>query len=263
MTENSVEIIGLCKSFVRPEQGSIAICKNLNLKLKKGKIYSIIGTSGSGKTTLINMIAGFENYDSGAVVLDGGNKAYKVGILFQDSVLYPWKTIMDNMLFACKNDFENPKELVRAFLRKAGLEEVENCYPNELSGGMQQRIALLRVLLTKPDLVILDEAFGALDFQIRNQMQELFLELHSEQKFTAIVVTHDLTEAIRLGDEVLAFYGRPLEYEVLNSNITSEENKENLLEKINKIYSYRKEYIYEKRVLQNSSRVGVWRESRI
>ncbi len=260
MPENSVEIKGLCKTYHRPNQEMITICKDLNLKLKKGKIYSVIGTSGSGKTTLINMIAGFEDYDSGAVILDGGNKKYKVGILFQDSVLYPWKTIMDNMLFACKGDFSNPKKVVREYLEKAGLSNIESCYPSELSGGMQQRIALLRVLLTKPDLVILDEAFGALDFQIRNQMQNLFLELHKEQKFTAIVVTHDLSEAIRLSDEILAFHGRPLSYEVLDSKITSEKDKENLLKIINKIYGYRKEHLYEKGILRNNCRIGVWRE---
>ena len=263
MTENSVEIKELCKTFYRPNQESLTICENLNLELKKGKIYSVVGTSGSGKTTLINMIAGFEDYDSGSVTLDGGNSKYKVGILFQDSVLYPWKTIMDNMLFACKNVFKNPKKIVREYLEKVGLSDVENCYPNELSGGMQQRIALLRVLLIKPDLVILDEAFGALDFQIRNQMQNLFLELHKEQKFTAIVVTHDLSEAIRLGDEILAFYGRPLRYEVLDSKITIEKDYENLMKKINKIYDYRKEYEYVQGELRNKSRIGVWKESRV
>lgn len=249
MNQYSVEIKNLYKAYIRPDGKIITIFEDFNLDLEKGKIYSVIGNSGSGKTTLINMIAGFENFDSGEVVLDQGNQAYKVGILFQDSVLYPWKTIMENMLFACKNVFKNPQKIVSEYLIKAGLLNIENCYPSELSGGMQQRIALLRVLLTKPDLLILDEAFGALDFQIRGHMQKLFLDLHDEQNFTAIVVTRDLLEAIKLGDEILAFYGRPLKFEVLKSKLETETEKVKLLEKINNIYNFEGENVYEKRIL--------------
>lgn len=258
MSQNSVEIKNLYKTYMRPDGEVIELCTNFNLKLEKGKIYSIIGNSGSGKTTLINMIAGFENYDKGNIILDGGNEQYKVGILFQDSVLYPWKTIMENMLFACKNDFDNPQKVVREYLERVGLGDIEGCYPNELSGGMQQRIALLRVLLTNPDLVILDEAFGALDFQTRNQMQELFLELHAREKFTALVVTHDLAEAVRLGDNILGFYGRPLQYKVFNSQIKSEEVKQELLEGLKSIFSYRGVDKYAKRVLHNQNSIRVW-----
>ena len=243
MSQNSVEVKNLHKIYLRPNGERITIFENFQLNLKKGKIYSMIGNSGSGKSTLVNMIGGFEEYNKGQILLDGGNDSYKVGILFQNNILYPWKNIMDNMLFACNNIFEKPEEVVRTYLKKMNLANVEKCYPDELSGGMQQRIALLRILLTKPDLVILDEAFGALDFQIREQMQDLFLELHKQYNFTAIVVTHDLSEAIRLGDRILVMYGKPLKYKELNSSMGNK--NEDLIKEIKEIFSYDRGYINE------------------
>ncbi len=250
MDQNSIEIRNLSKTFIRPDGNVIEICRNFNLNIEEGKIYAIIGNSGSGKTTLINMIAGFEKYDSGNIILDGGNKEYKVGILFQNNVLYPWKTIMENMLFVCKKDYENPKKVVREYLKRVGLENTERCYPNELSGGMQQRIALLRILLINPNLVILDEAFGALDFQTRNQMQEFFLELHNRQKFTSLIVTHDLAEAVRMGDKIVEVYGKPLRYKIFNNEGTTKKEKVRLLKQLETIFINKEKVNHDERILQ-------------
>lgn len=233
-SKNCVEIKNLSKTFIRPTGEKVIICDNLDLNIEKGEISSIIGSSGCGKTTLLNMIAGFENYDGGEINLAPN---CKIGILFQNNVLFPWKTIMENILFACRNYFEDPKAVIREYLAKVGLSEVENCYPNELSGGMNQRIALLRILLTSPDLIILDEAFGALDYQNRHEMQNLFLELHKERKFTALVVTHDMLEAITLGDNIFIFYDQPLKYNIIQNNVKSDGNYSSIIKQVESIFS--------------------------
>lgn len=212
INDDIVEIKNVSKTFFRPDDTTIPIFKNFNLKLKRGRIYSIIGESGCGKSTLVNIIGGFETVDSGEIKING---SHSVGILFQDNVLYPWMTILENMIIACKNQFTDPKLMVTKYLSKIGLEDIIDCYPNELSGGMQQRIALLRVLLTKPDFIILDEAFGALDVQTRSQMQDLFLEMHNDEKFTSLIITHDLLEAVKLSNEIIVFFGQPLDYKII------------------------------------------------
>ena len=205
-----IEISGLGKTYYGKDGNKTIICKNLNLTIERGKIYSIIGNSGCGKSTLINMIGGFEKYEEGKIIYDQLN-GERVGIVFQDNVLFPWKTIMGNMLLACKGMYSDPEKVIVEELDKIGLKNIANSYPNELSGGMQQRVALLRVLLTKPSIVILDEAFGALDYKTRVQMQDYFMKCHREYGFTAIIVTHDLLEACKLGDVIWTLRNRPIE----------------------------------------------------
>ena len=218
-----VEIKGLSKTYHNRDGSKTEICNHLNLLVEKGKIYSLIGNSGCGKSTLINMIGGFEKYQEGKILYSGTNTG-KIGILFQDNVLFPWKTVMENMLFACRKLYSNPRSIINEQLELIGLAHIKDCYPEELSGGMKQRVALLRVLLTKPDLVILDEAFGALDFKTRQDMQDLFLEYHEREKFTAIVVTHDLSEALKLGDKVWILKSKPFlceEIEISEKEVSS------------------------------------------
>jgi len=232
MKRNCVEVQNVSKGYIRPNGEKVMICRNFNLDIEKGKINVIIGDSGCGKTTLLNMIAGFENYEEGNIRLDSD---CKMGILFQDNVLYPWKTVMGNMLFACKHAFNDPKVVVREYMNKVGLHNIENCYPNELSGGMQQRIALLRILLTNPNLLLLDEAFGSLDCQTRNQMQNLFLDLHAEKRFTALVVTHDILEATLLGDNIFVFRGQPLSFDVIKNHQKADGNYAETIERIKNV----------------------------
>ncbi len=224
-----VEVRNLGKRFYREDGEYTEICKNFNLNIENGKIYSMIGNSGCGKTTLINMIGGFESYEEGEILYSTGTKE-NVGIIFQENVLFPWKTIMDNMLFACKNLYENPEQVIKKKLEDIGLMQITECYPRELSGGMQQRVALLRVLLTKPRIVILDEAFGALDYKTRNQMQDFFLKIQQEEKFTAIVVTHDLYEACKLGDKIWILKDRPLICKEIN--VRKEKNTQTIIEEL-------------------------------
>lgn len=215
MIEKYIEIRNLGKSYLRQDGNRLVICKNLNLTIERGKIYSIVGNSGCGKSTLINIIGGFEEYQEGKIMYFA-NKKERIGIVFQDNVLYPWKTVMENMLLACEEIYQYPKNIIEEQLKKIGLSQTIDCYPNELSGGMQQRIALLRVLLTKPDFVILDEAFGSLDYKTRMQMHEFFMDYHKKYKFTAIIVTHDILEACKLGNKIWILKDRPLVCKEIN-----------------------------------------------
>lgn len=219
-----ISLINVSKKFQNTEGSDLVICENLSLKFSTGKITCVLGESGCGKSTLLNIIAGFLKPDTGAVQLPDD---CRVGIAFQDNVLFPWKTVMGNLMFACKRLYRYPKKVIRQYLSKANLLYTENYYPSQLSGGMQQRIALLRILLTKPNLVILDESFGALDFKTRAEMQRLFIDIQREEKFTSIVVTHDLLEATRLGDEIVIFRGKPVKYKRVDNSrskkLTAEE----------------------------------------
>lgn len=212
-----IELRNVSKKFLRPNGTYLNIFENFNMTIDEGTVNCILGSSGCGKTTFLNMIAGFEKQDKGEIIFANRKEDYRIGILFQDNVLFPWKTVMENILFACKGKFENPQKIIKEYLKKSGLENIENCYPSEISGGMQQRIALIRILLTNPKLVILDEAFGNLDFVTRSQMQDMFLELHKERRFTAIIVTHDIMEAVKLGDNIYFFQNTPVKYESLNN----------------------------------------------
>lgn len=223
--QQDIRLINLSKQFEGHNGKLRIICKDLNMCFPGGEVTCILGESGCGKSTLLNLIAGFSKPDGGEVQLP---EDYKVGIAFQENVLFPWKTVMGNLLFACKKQYKYPQKVIREYLDKANLRYTENFYPQQLSGGMQQRIALIRILLTKPNLVILDESFGALDFKTRAEMQQLFIDLQQEEHFTGIVVTHDLLEATRLGDEILILRGEPLEYERINNSSLNKHSVEEL-----------------------------------
>jgi ABC-type nitrate/sulfonate/bicarbonate transport system ATPase subunit len=207
--KSNIIISNLCKIYVGSKGQETHVFNDLNLVIKEGKITCVMGVSGSGKSTLINIIAGFERATSGEVrmgniIIDQPNP--EIGILFQEHSLFPWKTARKNIEFALKMKGYGKKErreLVTEYLEKINLTKIEHCYPKELSGGMQQRIALLRTLIVNPKIVILDESFGALDVLTRHRMQTFFLKLHEEFKFTAILVTHDVNEATVLGDEIV------------------------------------------------------------
>jgi len=175
------------------------ILKNLNLNVKNNEFVVIVGKSGCGKTTLLNAIAKFIGYD-GKI-----KKPAKMGVVFQNYAVFPWLTVYENVSFGINN-----KEIVNHYLRIVDLSGKTHSYPFELSGGEIQRVALARTLVTNPDLILMDEPYGALDIYNRDKMQQWLLKIWSEEKKTVVFVTHSIEEAIYLADRVLLMRNKTL-----------------------------------------------------
>lgn len=204
----------MSQAFLRIQQldkqfGQDQILKGINLELTKGQTLSLIGASGSGKTTLLKIIAGLENADQGEIYLRENRidalapQQRKIIYLYQDALLFPHLSAFDNIAFGLK--LQKAKHIpaqVNAMLEKLGMQDQGHKMPHQLSGGQKQRIAFGRALVIQPQLLLLDEPFGALDPEIRSHMQKLFKNLVSSQNLSAIFVTHDLKEAIIIGDNI-------------------------------------------------------------
>lgn len=167
-----------------------------------------MGPSGCGKSTLLNIIAGFDKQDQGTVLFRGQPTSMpspQRGVVFQSGVLFPWLTVKENIAYGLKLKKEDKKTIEKeceSYMHLVGLEGFENYYPNQLSGGMQQRVALARVLVLQPSMLLMDEPFGALDAQTRIAMQQLLLSISSHVKPTILFVTHDVEEALILADRI-------------------------------------------------------------
>jgi NitT/TauT family transport system ATP-binding protein len=187
----------------------------LDLQVAPGEFVSVLGPSGCGKSTLIGAVAGFTPISGGQLYVDG--RAVQApgpdrGVVFQHHTLFPWKTILKNVEFGLKMRGASPAERREAaldILGSVGLADFLHHYPSPLSGGMQQRVSLARVLVNRPRVTLMDEPFCALDAQTRLQMQELLLALWHEYAFTVVFVTHDVDEAIFLSDRVVVLTERP------------------------------------------------------
>ncbi|MDA1477712.1 ABC transporter ATP-binding protein [Bacillus changyiensis] len=185
---------------------------NVQFDVKKGEFVSLIGPSGCGKTTLLSIIAGIISPTEGHVLIENSQKDRQIGYMLQQDYLFPWKTIEENLLLGLRITKQlNNKTKQAAFdlLAKLGLQQIENKYPHELSGGMRQRAALARTLAVDPDILLLDEPFSALDYQTKLNLEDLvFNTLNSFQK-TAILVTHDIEEAIAMSSRIFLFSKQP------------------------------------------------------
>jgi len=196
----NLELNGLSKRF-----HNRLIFNDLNLQINRGEFVAIVGRSGCGKSTLLRMIAGLEPPSGGAIFQDGiplSGINPEARIMFQEPRLLPWKTVYENVLFGAKEG-SNQKERATHALQQVGLGDFRNEWPRILSGGQRQRVALARALVSRPRLLLLDEPLGALDALTRIEMQQLIETLWIEQKFTALLVTHDVEEAVALGDRVI------------------------------------------------------------
>lgn len=210
-----LEIRDVSKTFVSAK-GLIRALKNINLTVNEGEFACILGPSGCGKSTLLHLIADLDLPDHGEIRLyssqtERDNSAEKL-IIFQEAALFPWLTVLENVLFGLrlqKIEAKESKERAMGILTMVKLENFVNCYVHELSGGMKQRTALARALVLNPEILLMDEPFTALDFQTREKLQHELEELWRRTRKTIIFVTHNVEEAITLGDRVILFSGHP------------------------------------------------------
>ena len=211
-----LEIIGLDKTFKDGKTSeTVQVLHDIHYHVADGRFVSIVGPSGCGKTTLLRIIAGLENPSGGHLLLDGreiSRNGDRIGLVFQEYALFPWRTTLQNIELGLEM-MDVPKAKRRSaamnYIRSFGLDHFEHRYPHELSGGMQQRVAIARTLITDPKVVLMDEPFGSLDSQTRNTLQAFLLSLWQKQKVTIIFVTHNVDEAVFLSDDVLVFSQRP------------------------------------------------------
>lgn len=211
-----LELIDISKKFLNDDNNEpTEALKDISFNVEEGTFVSIIGPSGCGKTTLLRIISGLEHPSSGNILLKGKvlQKPYgQVGLIFQEFALFPWRTVMDNIGFGLEIKHVSKskrRERVQFYLKKFGLDGFEDKYPNELSGGMKQRVAIARTLVNDPELLLMDEPFGSLDSQTRNSMQEFFLKVWQETKMTILFVSHNIDETVFLSQKVFGLSARP------------------------------------------------------
>jgi ABC-type nitrate/sulfonate/bicarbonate transport system ATPase subunit len=215
-SQSRIVVRALRKSFadIRRGQEVVAI-DGIDLDVAENELLTILGPSGCGKTTLLNIVAGFEDATSGDLRLDGEpirGPGPDRGVVFQEYALFPWLTVTQNIEFGLRERRVRKGERrarVHRLIGSVGLSGFENRYPQELSGGMRQRVALGRVLINDPKILLMDEPFAALDAQTRTLMQEELLRVWSQQRRTALFITHNIEEAILLGDRIVVMTARP------------------------------------------------------
>ena len=201
-----LEVKNICKTY-QAQNGEIEALKDINFDVKEGEYISIIGPSGCGKSTLLSIISGLESKTSGEIYING-----KIGYMLQKDNLLEWRSIYKNVLLGLEiqkdNTLEN-REYADNLLKKYGLYEFKDKYPTQLSGGMRQRVALIRTLAIRPKILLLDEAFSALDYQTRLMVTEDIFKILKAENITALMVTHDISEAISMSDRVIVLSERP------------------------------------------------------
>jgi ABC-type nitrate/sulfonate/bicarbonate transport system ATPase subunit len=199
----------------RGDSHEVVAVERIDLKIRNREFATILGPSGCGKSTLLRIVAGLAKPTQGAVQLDGrtiSGPGRDRGMVFQSYTLFPWLTVQQNIQFGLQLsgvDKAGQERVAREFVEKVGLRGFENAYPKALSGGMKQRVAIARALANNPDVLLLDEPFGALDAQTRALMQELLTQVWEEFHKTILFVTHDVEEAIFLSDRVFVMTARP------------------------------------------------------
>lgn len=211
MSEYSVELKGLNKVYSNLLKEDTVALKDINLQIRPGEFISIIGPSGCGKSTLLRIIGNLDKPTSGTIEYrDGADQ--QMGFVFQDSVLLPWKNVRQNAEFPLviqkKQTEENEKKLDE-LLELAGLSEFKTALPRELSGGMKQRVSIVRALSYDAPLLLMDEPFGALDAQTRAQLQENLLKTWEQERKTCFFITHDVEEAVLLATKIIIMSAGP------------------------------------------------------
>jgi NitT/TauT family transport system ATP-binding protein len=217
VSEPRIVLQDVCKQFIDPNGSIVSAVDGVSLTVCDGEFISIVGPSGCGKTTLLNMTAGFEQPSSGNIMLDGkpvtGPGAER-GVIFQEYGVFPWLNVRDNIGFglslrASRVPRSEHEQIISRYVELMGLRGFENAYPKTLSGGMKQRVALARAYAVRPQFLLMDEPFGALDAQTRTAMQDLLLHVLESEGKTVILITHSVDEALYLSSKVVVITARP------------------------------------------------------
>ncbi len=212
-----VEFYEVTKAYPNPYGDDIAVVQGFNLIIGKGEVVSVIGHSGCGKSTVLTMVAGLNDISSGGIVV-GGREIVGPGpdraVVFQAPCLLPWMTAFQNVKLGVDRVYphaskQDRKQLCEYYLSVVGLADAMHRYPKELSGGMQQRVGIARAIALKPRMLLLDEPFGRLDSLTRMELQDVILDILAKEKLTAMIVTHDVDEAILLADRVVMMTNGP------------------------------------------------------
>lgn len=224
-----IKITNLSKSY-----DGRSILKNIDLMIETGAFICIIGPSGCGKSTLLNLIGGFIERDSGSITLQG----YQVEkpnreciMVFQEfDQLFPWKTVKENVEFPLRNDKkkyskDKIEQLSEKYIEMVKLKDFKNFYPHQLSGGMKQRAAIARSLVTTPKVLLMDEPFGSLDFQTKSELHDTLLDIWKKTRTTIIFVTHDVREALNLADQIIMIRDGEIGQIIDNKNKDTTEEK--------------------------------------
>lgn len=213
-----IEIKNITKAY-----NDLAVFSDFSLSIQEGKISCILGPSGCGKTTLLNMIGGIVKQDKGSI--DFSNKT-NISYIFQEPRLLPWKTVQGNIEFVVKNQKnEEARENIDQYLKMVGLSKFKDYYPASLSGGMKQRVAIARAFIYPSDLILMDEPLKTLDPRLKLNLMKIFLRIWQYDKRTVIFVTHDVDEALILGEEIFIFSKPPVEVKKQITNPLSFQEK--------------------------------------
>lgn len=261
--EIKIEIHGVEKRY-HTAQGEVEALSDISLQVDEGEFLCIIGPSGCGKSTLLRILAGLYQQSAGEVIVHTNGTEHRPvnAMVFQEYAIFPWRSVADNVAFGLEmRGVPRGERAARTseYLAKVGLSQFANHYPYQLSGGMKQRVALARAMANDPEILLMDEPFGALDAQTRAVLQEELLRIWEEEKKTVIYVTHSIEEAIMLGDRVVLMTARPGKiksiYEVNlprprthNIRTTPEYNQlarilwEDLVEEVNKVMNNEEVY---------------------
>jgi sulfonate transport system ATP-binding protein len=210
-----IDIRHVSKRYAQQDGTPLAVLDDISLRVRPGEFVSVLGSSGCGKSTLLRLIAGLDTDYTGDIIVAGEkvhDTSLERGIVFQDHRLFPWLTASQNILAALRNaplSAHEKRDAVAQHIELVGLNGFENAYPHQLSGGMAQRVAIARGLVNRPRVLLLDEPFGALDALTRGRLQNELQRIWEHERITMILVTHDVDEALYLGDRVVTMAPRP------------------------------------------------------
>jgi len=215
MSESAIEFKDVSLRFISQDGQATVALRNFNMSVAKGEFIAIVGPTGCGKSTTLNMITGLLKPTVGEVSIMGQKVSGidpRIGFVFQADAVFPWRNVLDNVAAGPMfrgMDKKEARELAQGWIARVGLGKFGKHYPHQLSGGMRKRVALAQTFINKPEILLMDEPFSALDMQTRTLMQDELLQLWSESGGSVVFVTHDIEEAIALADRVFVLSARP------------------------------------------------------
>ena len=230
---------------LKKEFENLKIIDNINFSIESGEFLILFGPNGCGKTTLLKLIAGLIEPTSGDILLYGEslkkklNHLHKIGFVFQEDRLFPWKTVYENLNIIIEHFFSDERErevIIKKYLNLVGLWNFRDYYPNKLSGGMKQKVALARAFAIEPEIILLDEPFGALDIYSREKLQDETIKIWRETNKTMIFVTHNIDDALKMGQKILLLSKRPSKILKIFHDVSKKENIKKELKNIMKDY---------------------------